>query len=360
MAAQPPGGSSGSVLIVGYGHFGQALATLLQEAGVPVTAVDPTAPVPDSLRPSGPYPFADARFVFLCVPVWAFHAALRDARPRLGSGHVVVDVSSVRSVPERAMRELLGADVPWVGTHPLFGPSSVALGERPLRVVVAPNEQHPAAVEEVAALYERLGCAVKRETADEHDRRMAYSHALAFFLAKGILDMQAPTEAEFVPPSFGWFARTVESVRADAGHLFLSIQSLNPHAARARQDLLDELARLHDELAAVDPESLTEPSDPGFRIPGLGEAAPELRETRDLIDDVDRELVRQIARRAQLARRAGEIKREHGSGTRDADRERRLLAERREWAEREGLDPQAVARVFEALMALARGVQEEG
>jgi len=353
-----PGGRADSVLIVGYGHFGEALATLLGEAGIPTRAVDPVATVPASLCPTGD-PFAEARFVFLCVPVWAFHRALQDARPNLGPRHIVVDVSSVRSVPEKSMRALLGAEVPWVGTHPLFGPSSVALGERPLRVVVAPNEMHPGAAEEVAALYERLGCSVKRETPDEHDRRMAYSHALAFFVAKGLMDLNAPTEAEFVPPSFRWFARTVESVRSDAGHLFLSIQNLNPHAAQARQDLLNQLARLHDELAAVDPSLLAEPSAPGFRIPGLGDAAPELRETRDLIDDVDRELVRQIARRAQLALRAGRIKREHGSGTRDAERERRLLAERREWALREGLDPVAVARVFEALMALARGVQDE-
>lgn len=347
------------VVVVGYGHFGQALTTMLTEAAVEVRVVDPHVEVPAPLHASGADTFVGARHVFLCVPVWAFGEVLSEIRPRLGVDHVVVDVSSVRSGPEEAMRSLLGADVPWVGTHPLFGPSSVALGERPLRVVVTPNELHEDAVSEVVALYEHLGCHVKLEAAEEHDRRMAYSHALAFFVAKGLMDMGAPTGDDFVPPSFRSFARTVESVRSDAGHLFLSIQNLNPYSAEAREALLAGLTRLDDELKSVDPATLSETDVPALRIPDLGAAAPELHETRDHIDELDREIVRAIARRARLALRAGRIKREHGGGVRDPGRERELLAERRAWALEEELDPEAVARVFEALMALARGAQEE-
>ncbi len=347
------------VVLVGYGHFGQALATLLGEANMSVRAIDPGVVIPEALCPLGPDPFAGARHVFLCVPVWAFARVLREIRPHLSARHVVVDVCSVRGGPEAAMRELLGSEVPWVGTHPLFGPSSVARGERPLRVVVAPNELHPGAVDEVVALYEQMGCHVRTEPAAEHDRRMAYSHALAFFVAKGLMDIDAPTDTEFVPPSFRAFAGTVDSVRSDAGHLFLSIQNLNPHAEEAREALLSELARLNDELKLVDPESLSEPAAPALRIASPEASTPDLVETRDLIDEVDRDIVRVIARRAQLALRAGRIKKEHGSGVRDAARERELLAERRRWAEEEHLDPEAVARVFEALMALARRAQED-
>ena len=351
---------SPSVLIVGYGRFGQALATLLAESGMSVHAIDPFTDVPESLQPAQGDPFGGVRHVFLCVPVWAFHDALASVRDRLGPQHILVDVSSVRSGPERSMRELLGAEVPWVGTHPLFGPSSVALGERPLRVVVTLNELHPGAVAEVAELYERLGCVVRRETAEEHDRRMAYSHALAFFVAKAVMDIGVPTDVEFVPPSFRAFARTVDSVRSDAGHLFLSIQNLNPYAAGARDELLARLAQLHDELGGVDPELVDDALRPALAIPDLGARAPELKETRELIDEVDRDLVRVIARRMQLARRAGRIKNEHGSGVRDLKREEEVLEQRRHWARTEGLDPDGLVRVFEAVMAIARRVQERG
>jgi prephenate dehydrogenase len=100
-----------TVLIVGYGHFGRALATLLAEAGDDVRALDPYVEVPRSLRPADDDPFASARFVFVCVPVWAFDVALGELRPRLRPGNIVVDVSSVRSGPDRSMRALLGRPV---------------------------------------------------------------------------------------------------------------------------------------------------------------------------------------------------------------------------------------------------------
>ena len=65
---------------------------------------------------------------------------------------------------------------------------------------------------------------MKREAAADHDRRMAYTHALAFFIAKGLMDLDAPIDAAFVPPSFRWFARTIESVR-----------SIRPREVLARQ-----------------------------------------------------------------------------------------------------------------------------
>lgn len=346
------------VLVIGYGRFGRALSTLLREAGVEVRARDPNVAIPASLRENETGTEPGKRVVFLCVPVWSFEAVLSALRPGLTGEDTLVDVSSARSRTERAMRELLGSDVRWVGTHPLFGPSAIALGERPLRAIVCPNELHPEAVWEVCALYERIGCVVKLEEADEHDRRMAYSHALAFFVAKALMDVDAPTHDLFVPPSFRAFAKTVEAVRSDAGHLFLTIQNLNPHAAQAREDLLTHLARLHAELEAVQPTQMMDGSaGETLSISGLGEESPALRETRDLIDELDRELVRAIARRTQLAVRAGRIKREEGNEIRDRGREQEVLEERKQWAEHEGLAPGPVIETFATLMALARAAQ---
>lgn len=254
------------------------------------------------------------------------------------------------------MREMLGDRVPWVGTHPLFGPSSIALGERPLRVVLCPNELHPDATDRARALYESVGCEVLEENPEDHDRSMAYSHALAFFLAKGMLDMDAPGRTRFVPPSFRSMLRTIESVRSDAGHLFYAIEALNPFASGAREELLATLSRLHDELESARDQP---PGDGGpFAIPDLGTAAPELRQARDLIDDLDRDIVRLVGRRQELVRRVKHTKDEKELPVRDPAREREVLRARRTWAAEDGLDPDAVARIFEGLMAMARSFQQ--
>lgn len=326
----------------------------MSSAGHTVYASDPSAPVPVSFVPP-PDLLAGEATVLLAVPVSAIGEVVGHWEPSLEPHHVVMDVCSVRSPAEAAMREVLGNRVPWVGTHPLFGPSSIALGERPLRVVVCPNPQHPAAVLRARALYDSLGCEVLEEDAEAHDRSMAYSHALAFFLAKGMLDMDAPGRTRFVPPSFRSMLRTIESVQSDAGHLFYAIEALNPFASDAREELLATLSRLHEELESAGRHA-PGPGGP-FEIPDLGAAAPELREARDLIDDLDRDIVRLVGRRQELVRRVKHTKDEKELPVRDPVREREVLRVRRNWATEDGLDPDAVARIFEGLMAMARSFQ---
>lgn len=344
--------------ILGYGRFGRALGELAADAGLTVRAFDPVAPVPDGVRADSSADLARAcDQLVLAVPTRALRACLTDLRPHLTADHTVMDVASVKLEPEAVMAELLGTEIPWIATHPLFGPSAMALGERPLRVVVCPNGLHPGATSVARHTYERLGCEVLEQDADTHDRLLARGHALTFFVAKGMLDVGEESLTEEGPPSVRAMARVIDSVRSDAGHLFLSIERDNPYAAEARRDLLEALGRVHAQIGAVAEDAAEE--EPAIRIPDLGDRAPELREIRTVIDDLDLELVRLLGRRARLARGAGRIKASHGHGVRDPIRERSLLADRRRWAEEEGLDPDAVDAVFRSVVRLSREAQGE-
>jgi prephenate dehydrogenase len=244
-----------------------------------------------------------------------------------------------------------------VATHPLFGPTSIALGERPLAVVVCPNPLHPTAASQARTFWERLGCRVIEQEPEEHDRLMADTHALAFFVAKGLMDIGAESSLPFTPPSFRAMARTIDSVRADASHLFYTIQHDNPFAAQARERLLAALTEIHLQLVAATAER--PPHSPRLEMSDLGDRAPDLRETRDLIDDTDRELVRLLAQREQLVRRAGRAKARAGQPVRDLRRELELRVERRRWAAEEGLDPAAIDEVFQGILRFSRSVQQQ-
>ncbi len=195
--------------------------------------------------------------VVLAVPVAAIAEATRALRPHLDHNQLVVDVASVKHGPVRDLTETLGRDVPWVATHPLFGPTSIALGERPLVAVVCPNPLHPTAALRARSFFASLGCEVVEEDAIGHDRAMAATHALAFFVAKGLIDVRAGEGAAFVPPSFRAMAGMIGAVRSDASHLFATIQNDNPFAAerpraaalgsggdRSRPDHLSEVTAL--------------------------------------------------------------------------------------------------------------------
>lgn len=253
------------VAVLGYGRFGKAFAELLLQAGHPVQVFDPHATVPAELAaPSLVAATADARWIVLAMPVPHLRAALPALRPLLHAGQTVFDVGSVKLHPCALMDELLGTDIPHLGTHPLFGPLSLARGDRPRRVVLCPAAAHPQAAARAGELFRALDCEVIVQDPASHDRAMAGTHALAFFIAKGLIGMGVDEGMAMAPPSFQGLQRMLEAVRGDAGHLFGAIQRENPFAAEARAELLAELTRVHRQLLADDdPDTLAIATPPG-------------------------------------------------------------------------------------------------
>jgi prephenate dehydrogenase len=197
------------------------------------------------------------------MPVPQLREALLALRPLLHAGHTVLDVGSVKMHPCAAMDELLGANIPHVGTHPLFGPLSLARDERPRRAVICPAADHPQAAVRAGDLFRALGCEVIEQAPEAHDRAMAMTHALAFFVAKGLVGIGADDGVPVAPPSFQGMQPMLAAVRGDAGHLFAAIQRENPFAAEARAQLLAELERVHRQLlTAADGDGLAIPAPP--------------------------------------------------------------------------------------------------
>ncbi len=347
------------VAILGYGRFGAALGQLLSEAGIAHRAFDPHARVPDAHRAGSPRELvAGAGFVVVAVPVASMRAALRELAPHLRPSQVVFDVGSVKVRPVAALSEALGDAIPWCATHPLFGPLSLARAERPLRVVVCPAGAHPAAAARVRSLYERIGCEVIEQSPESHDRVMAHTHALTFFIAKGMIDAGAGMDVPFAPPSFQAIARTIETVRSDAGHLFAAIAHDNPFAAEARKQLVQALSSIDQALDAQEAGGAELAADsPRFAIPDLGDRSPELKQAREHIDAVDTEILRLLAQRAQLAQRAAQAKAKLGAPVLDATREADMMTARRAWARDLKLDADAVTDVFRAILTMSRRAQ---
>lgn len=295
--------------ILGYGRFGAALAGLLAEHGYGWQGWDPAANIPQcNAAPDVDSLLAQSDLIVLAVPLDRFATVLNELRPRLSSRHQVMDVCSVKEIPCRIMDEVLGDEIGHVGCHPLFGPLSIARAE-PLRAVVCPSARHPGVARTAGALFSSIGAEVVEQDPEQHDRFMALTHAMAFFIARGLLDLGVDGDLRWAPPSFAALAASIAAVRADAGHLFNAIQTQNPYAAASRRQFIDALTSIDQRLADI-PASSGDELEPG--IPGLNPPSPVLRATREHIDDLDRELVALLQRRAELSIRAG-ITRRSGS-----------------------------------------------
>ncbi|HET7266882.1 MAG TPA: prephenate dehydrogenase [Oleiagrimonas sp.] len=247
--------------LLGYGRFGHAFTDMLQLAGHDVRIHDPNADVPAAQAAASLQSAVQgADWIVLAMPVARFGDVLGELRPMLSAGQTVIDVGSVKQGPCALMDEHLGAEIPHTGTHPLFGPLSLARGDRPLRVVLCASTHHSDAAERARKLFESLDCEVIDRDPAEHDRAMAQTHAMAFFVAKALVEMGIGEDLSMAPPSFKGMANMLAAVRGDAGHLFSTIQHENPYAPEAREELIKH-------LSAID-QKLREHGDDDLAIPG--------------------------------------------------------------------------------------------
>ncbi len=326
------------------------------EAGVSVRAFDPEASLPEGVACSSLESLVSAsEFVVLAVPVGRMREAVEAVAPLVGEGHLVMDVGSVKEGPQAALAEVLGDAAPWLATHPLFGPISLSMGERNLRVVVCPNDTHPTAAGRAERLYGTIGCELIAESAEHHDRAMAETHALTYFVAKGFLDAGMELDSPVAPPSVRALRMTIEAVRQDAAHLFVTLNRENKYAAEARRRFVDALLEVDKALNLSPAEVEIEEAPTGpLQIPDLGDAAASLRDARDVIDEIDLELLELLARRVEVAQRAARAKAKVGQSVRDPEREAELLLERQAKAEELGLDGLSTAEVFRAILGFSR------
>lgn len=255
---------SSSFAILGYGRFGSALASMLRRAGHALRVYDPRADVPGEFAsPNMEAAIDGADWIVLAIPVAAMAGVLANLAPLLQPGQVVMDVGSVKLHPCAKMDEILGQRIAHVGTHPLFGPISLARGDRPLRVVVCASALHPDAAARAVELYRSIDCEVAEQDPASHDRAMARTHAMAFFIAKGLLNFGIDDSLHLAPPSFQGVQRMLDAVRGDAGHLFATIERENPFAAEARTQLIAALQAVNEELqSSEDDTSLSIPEGP--------------------------------------------------------------------------------------------------
>jgi chorismate mutase len=75
------------------------------------------------------------------------------------------------------------------------------------------------------------------------------------------------------------------------------------------------------------------------------------------IDEIDAELVRLLARRAEHVAAVARFKEQHGLAVTDTGREQRMLARITELASAEGLDPGIARAVLRTVIAEFTGVQ---
>ena len=212
------------VVIGARGQMGARFVRAFQNAGYPVSEVNQPLD-PESLSQA----VHGASLVLLCVPIKAMREVVGAVAPFLSATTILADICSVKVQP---LHEMLAATTtPVVGTHPLFGPSTL---DAELRIAVTQGRGHEA-TDNISDCFRNLGFAPFTTTADEHDRAMAYIQGLNFVTTVAYL-CASPLETgieRFFTPSFGRRVEAATKMITEDASLFSTMFEANPHSLEA-------------------------------------------------------------------------------------------------------------------------------
>jgi chorismate mutase / prephenate dehydrogenase len=226
-AELPRDAESRAIAIVGgKGAMGSTLAGLFTELGHRVSIAD----LDTELTPERAA--AEADVVVVSVPIRDTAEVIRRVGPHVREEGLLMDVTSIKAAPMRAMLEATRASV--VGTHPMFGPGTHTFQGQ--RVVVCPG-RGDAWAQWVKQMLTARGLAVTEATPEEHDRMMAVVQVLNHYqtqvLGLSLSRSGVPLEQSlaFTSPAYLLEAYVTARHFAQSPDLYGAIEMLNPQTA---------------------------------------------------------------------------------------------------------------------------------
>ncbi|HOO53911.1 MAG TPA: prephenate dehydrogenase/arogenate dehydrogenase family protein [Methanothrix sp.] len=191
---------------------------------------------------------ADSDIVLLSVPIKETAKVVEELAPRMQPGSLLMDVTSLKSEPMRAMMRWAPEGVEVLGTHPMFGPTISTI--RGQTVILVPAEGRcDSWLLPMEEIFREDGARVEVLGAEEHDHIMAVVQALTHFAYISIgstlrsLDFDVAHSRRFMSPVYEIMIDFVGRILAQGPELYASIQE-NPEAERVRETYIDECKRL--------------------------------------------------------------------------------------------------------------------
>ena len=195
--------------------------------------------------------------VVVSVPISATGDTIRRVGAHMGKEKLLMDLTSLKSEPVRAMLESSKAEV--IGLHPLFGPDASSLRGQNIVICPARGRKWLGWIKEILR---KNGARLQELTPAEHDRMMAYVQGLPHLstilmgaaLREGGID---PGElAKYSTPVFRSRMVMVDKVFTTNPRLYAEILALNPETRRILARCEKALMELKTRIEKRDADSL--------------------------------------------------------------------------------------------------------
>ncbi|MCA9309060.1 prephenate dehydrogenase [Candidatus Saccharibacteria bacterium] len=185
------------------------------------------------------------------IPSQFFEEFFTTNKQSINPNALVIDVCSVKVKPLAVLEQCLPKTCSIIGTHPLFGPTSIKKsgGIKDLRCVVSnvrsAEEQYQTLI---TLLAEKLELQVLERTPEQHDKEMAYVQGLSHYIAR-VMDIMDIPKSELSTLAYDDLYDMKMVQAKDTWDLFESIMHENPFALEVNQQFKDAQARLDSKVA---------------------------------------------------------------------------------------------------------------
>lgn len=190
-------------------------------------------------------------------PAQFFEAFFQKNSGRINPNAVVIDVCSVKVKPLRILQELLPSSCQIIGTHPMFGPASIAKngGVEGLPCALCPVRVEPDVLAGVRHyLTDILKLTVIDTTPEQHDREMAYVQGLSHYIGR-VMDLMSIPESQLQTAAYADLLDMKRIQGNDSWDLFASIMHENPYAGRINQEFKRACQDLDARIELVAPNT---------------------------------------------------------------------------------------------------------
>jgi chorismate mutase / prephenate dehydrogenase len=197
--------------------------------------------------------------VILAVPIAATPEMARRIGPRVRPGSCLMDITSLKQQPLKAMLEATAEEVEVVGTHPMFGPHGVDFDRQK---VILCRGRGTAWFERIKKMYESFGAETIEATAEEHDAQMALIqvliHEKTMVLGSTLERLKADLSRslQFASPIYRTELAMIGRMFSQRAELYADILTANEEAHRASHLFEQEAGHFARAIAMSDRESV--------------------------------------------------------------------------------------------------------
>ncbi|AEH06537.1 prephenate dehydrogenase [Methanothermococcus okinawensis] len=202
--------------------------------------------------------------VMVAVPINITEKVIKEIAPYVRENCVLMDITSIKEIPARAMERYAKDGVCVIPTHPMFGPSTPSLKRQV--VILTPSEKHKNNpwFDKIKMFLEKEGARVIVIPPEKHDRIMGVVQGLTHYayIALGAtlkdLNINIKESRKYASPIYELMLNIIARIIGQNPYLYADIQMHNPQIKHIHETFIKECNTIKQIVEKKDRESFAE------------------------------------------------------------------------------------------------------